>query len=861
MADVNRTIDLIFGGKDSGASAAISKISTGLDDISTMADKIAAPLAKMSDYVVGADLALATLAAGGIALATRAAGQFDEQIAFISTHIKDTNFNLEEYKTQVLDYATKSQFSIDTITASLEQATDAGIDYSKSIEFIAAAEKLAIATKSELSDSTMLMAQTMNAFGASADEAGKYAEIFFKITENGTISVEELKAGFGKITGTAQGVKLPIEEIGAAIAALSAQGVPTRNAFSSINSAIDSIINPSEEAREMAKNLGIQFDATALQTKGLSGVFQEVWQKSNGNVEVFNALFGSINGLNGAFLLAKDSSGIFNAALQDMRSNTAALDAAYGKMAVNFTNINQNIANNVSAVLIMVGEKIIGNYQGLASGLVSILQAIQKSVSTGAFDPLFKLIDEAGISVTAFLNNLAKNLPEAFAKLDFTNLIDSLKKFGVEIVGIFDIDVNDPEQLASALQKIVDACTGLVNVTRGMVDFVKPIFQYLAQAGSDLSQTGEDAQMSFGRILAAGKMVSEFGLYTSGLVIAMSESGISLMGIIDGIIDVFKILGNEIGIVIDFLIFTIVDFAQNTLLLPFEVLDEITGGSIDSLHNMTTAVEEFKQGSVIELQDRLETVGKAGKDLWNWDKETENAKQKITGVSNHLKTTIPDKYPTEIDAYIDAQKLSDTGEILKDTISRSVSTEVKIDYADAIIQVDGIVTYMARTIPDRKELTIEPKLDLSKLDDANLVRVFEIKSKIDIAQIEADTSRVEAAFNSVNTVFQSTAEVISSLSGALAGLEQGTYESYAIIDLMEEESARRQEALENQTKLTEAQIDYMAARTKAMESGQALISISGEGLQPELEAFMWKIIDQVQIRANAEGSDFLLGVT
>jgi hypothetical protein len=51
----------------------------------------------------------------------------------------------------------------------------------------------------------------------------------------------------------------------------------------------------------------------------------------------------------------------------------------------------------------------------------------------------------------------------------------------------------------------------------------------------------------------------------------------------------------------------------------------------------------------------------------------------------------------------------------------------------------------------------------------------------------------------------------------------------------------------------------MKARTKAMERGDAMIKINGDGLQPHLEAFMWEIIRTVQVRVNEDGMGMLLG--
>jgi flagellar hook-associated protein FlgK len=77
---------------------------------------------------------------------------------------------------------------------------------------------------------------------------------------------------------------------------------------------------------------------------------------------------------------------------------------------------------------------------------------------------------------------------------------------------------------------------------------------------------------------------------------------------------------------------------------------------------------------------------------------------------------------------------------------------------------------------------------------------------------------------------------------------------------MEEESRRRDALLLEQQKLTEAQVNYLKARTDAMNKGDAILTINAEGIEPELDMVMRRIIELAQIRANEEGLNFLLGV-
>jgi len=74
-----------------------------------------------------------------------------------------------------------------------------------------------------------------------------------------------------------------------------------------------------------------------------------------------------------------------------------------------------------------------------------------------------------------------------------------------------------------------------------------------------------------------------------------------------------------------------------------------------------------------------------------------------------------------------------------------------------------------------------------------------------------------------------------------------------------EESRRRDELLDLQRDTVEAQVDMMRARTRAMDRGDAIIRVSGDGLAPYLEAFMWQILEAIQVRASQEGLEMLLG--
>ncbi len=79
-------------------------------------------------------------------------------------------------------------------------------------------------------------------------------------------------------------------------------------------------------------------------------------------------------------------------------------------------------------------------------------------------------------------------------------------------------------------------------------------------------------------------------------------------------------------------------------------------------------------------------------------------------------------------------------------------------------------------------------------------------------------------------------------------------------DTLQEQLALERIAVEAQAELAKAQAEYTKARTDRMESGEALITVDGAGLQPHLEMIMWELFESIRVRATQEGLDqFLLG--
>jgi hypothetical protein len=83
---------------------------------------------------------------------------------------------------------------------------------------------------------------------------------------------------------------------------------------------------------------------------------------------------------------------------------------------------------------------------------------------------------------------------------------------------------------------------------------------------------------------------------------------------------------------------------------------------------------------------------------------------------------------------------------------------------------------------------------------------------------------------------------------------------WAAEDQLRKENKMREESHKLQKRLVEQQIEMMRQKNEAIRRGDALIKIEADGLEPEIEAFMWKILEKIQIRAAEAEAEFLLGI-
>ena len=140
MADLQRTVEIIFGGVDNTGEA-LSSISDNANKAIEATSKITEPLANVADHAVKAEAAMLALGATFLTVAVNEASKFGEKVEEIGSLVNATPEQVDQLKSSIQDFASNSVSDFDSITKAMYVATSNLGDTSKAMDILAVAEK------------------------------------------------------------------------------------------------------------------------------------------------------------------------------------------------------------------------------------------------------------------------------------------------------------------------------------------------------------------------------------------------------------------------------------------------------------------------------------------------------------------------------------------------------------------------------------------------------------------------------------------------------------------------------------------------------------------------------------------------
>jgi len=123
-------------------------------------------------------------------------------------------------------------------------------DANDAMQVMSAASKLAAANVQSLSDAEELLTATLKGFNLSAREAGRVAGVLFEAIKVGRFEAKDLANIIGRVNSLAGQMGVSVEEVFAAIATMTVQGVRADTAITQLRAVVESTSEANQRPKE-----------------------------------------------------------------------------------------------------------------------------------------------------------------------------------------------------------------------------------------------------------------------------------------------------------------------------------------------------------------------------------------------------------------------------------------------------------------------------------------------------------------------------------------------------------------------------------------------------------------------------------
>jgi len=298
---------------------------------------------------------------GGIATAAfgvsvKAAADFEEQLANVSTMLSEDSMHLlPEYRDRLQEMSIEFGEATDTLSKGLYDILSASIDPAKALDVLAASSIAATAGLTDTGTAADAVTTVMNSYGYEAEDATLITDKLFSIVKSGKTTFGELAPAIGRAATTAAKSGLDFDEFGAAIGTCTRAGINTRETMTSIVGVLKAFLTPQEDAIVAAKHFGLELNTTTLKTEGLTGVIEKL---KDASAEELAQIFGNIRGLKGMMVALGDTEGYARDYAQ-MIDSAGMAQAAFEKQSNTLSFQLKQLKQAFKVVQVEVGDALV----------------------------------------------------------------------------------------------------------------------------------------------------------------------------------------------------------------------------------------------------------------------------------------------------------------------------------------------------------------------------------------------------------------------------------------------------------------------------------------------------------------------
>jgi TP901 family phage tail tape measure protein len=275
-----------------------------LDDINKnqSMNRLAADMAMMTSLTDPARQALSNM----MGEPSRLAGRMDASMRNIQSLTGETNESLAKLEQELLDIGGKAVAGPNAVADAFYNITSGIGDVTVRMDTLKASVALAESGQADLGAATSGLISVVNAYGTSAENITGLSDVFFQTVRKGVGSLDGFVGAMSSVAGLSASVGIGFDELGSAMAFVTAKGQTESVAATQLKAAMISFMKPTSEMAEALESMGISSGSAMIQEYGLAASLDMLKQAFGGNQDAMAKALGSTEALQAAIVLTAD---------------------------------------------------------------------------------------------------------------------------------------------------------------------------------------------------------------------------------------------------------------------------------------------------------------------------------------------------------------------------------------------------------------------------------------------------------------------------------------------------------------------------------------------------------------------------
>ena len=301
--------------------------------------------------------------AGVATAAVKTAADFEAAMSEVGAISGASAQDLATLTAKAKEMGATTSFSASESAEAMKYMAMAGWKTADMTAGIAGIMNLAAAAGEDLGTTSDIVTDGLTAFGMSAKESGRFADVMAAASTNANTNVTMLGESFKYCAATAGAMGYNIEDISVALGVMANAGIKGSTAGTTLKNVIANMAKPTDAQAAVMQKLGISLTDSSGNMKSFAEVMNNLRTSFNGLSETEKASYATTlagkESMSGLLTIVNASAADFDKLTEAINGSSGSAEAMAAKMLDNLKGQLTLLKSAVEGIAITIGDKLL----------------------------------------------------------------------------------------------------------------------------------------------------------------------------------------------------------------------------------------------------------------------------------------------------------------------------------------------------------------------------------------------------------------------------------------------------------------------------------------------------------------------